>query len=111
MSALAGFLEPGESIEEACAREVKEEAGLTVVRAAYHSSQPWPFPSSLMIGLLAEVSDDDARPDFNELESVRWFTRDEIRTMISDGAYDGVLPAPRLAIARHLLEAWVQAGD
>ena len=64
-----------------------------------------------MIGLLAEVSDDDARPDFNQLESVRWFTRDEIRTMISDGAYDGVLPAPRLAIARHLLEAWVQAGD
>ncbi|KAK0351011.1 hypothetical protein LTR94_026694, partial [Friedmanniomyces endolithicus] len=69
MSALAGFLEPGESIEEACAREVKEEAGLTVTSAVYHSSQPWPFPSQLMIGLIAEVSDDQANPDQTELES------------------------------------------
>lgn len=83
MSALAGFLEPGETIEEACAREVKEEAGLTVVATAYHSSQPWPFPSQLMIGLIAEVSDDQARPDQTELEAVAWLTRAEARAVIA----------------------------
>ena len=65
MSALAGFMEPGEAIEEACAREVMEEAGLTVSDVRYHSSQPWPFPSQLMIGLMAEVSDDQAQPDLS----------------------------------------------
>lgn len=108
MSALAGFLEPGESIEEACAREMKEEAGLNAVRVAYHSSQPWPFPSSLMIGLIAEVDSDDAAPDQTELESVRWLTRDELRQVLaSDAGWDGVLPPPKLAIARTLMEAWV----
>ncbi len=65
MSALAGFLEPGETIEEACAREIEEEAGLTVTAVRYHSSQPWPFPSQLMIGLIAEVvgRERDAGPD------------------------------------------------
>ncbi len=77
MSALAGFLEPGETIEEACAREIEEEAGLTVTAVRYHSSQPWPFPSQLMIGLIAEVDGDDARPDQTELEAVAWLTRDE----------------------------------
>ena len=76
-SALAGFLEPGETIEEACAREVNEEAGLTAVRVRYHSTQPWPYPSSLMIGLICEVADDNAEPDLNELEEVRWFSRAE----------------------------------
>jgi NAD+ diphosphatase len=106
MSALAGYMEPGESIEEACAREVKEESGLTVVRTAYHSSQPWPFPSSLMIGLFAEVADDQATPDQTELEEVRWFTRDEIRRMLADGRWDGISPAPPFAIAHQLLKAW-----
>jgi NAD+ diphosphatase len=109
MSALAGYMEPGESIEEACAREVKEEAGLTVVRAAYHSSQPWPFPSSLMIGLFAEVADDQATPDQTEVEAVRWFTRDEIRRMLAEGRWDGVSPAPPFAIAHQLLKAWAAA--
>lgn len=108
MSALAGFLEPGESIEEACAREVKEESGLTVRAVAYHSSQPWPFPSSLMVGLFAEVTDDHAVPDETELEAVRWFTRTEIRELLSRGEYDGVKPAPRFAIARQLLEVWAK---
>lgn len=113
MSALAGFLEPGESIEEACARELQEEAGLTATRVAYHSSQPWPFPSNLMIGLIAEVSSDDARPDQTELEAVRWFSRDELRKMVADDkvGWDGVLPPPRLAIARTLIEAWIDGFE
>ena len=112
MSALAGFLEPGESIEEACARELMEEAGLTAVRVAYHSSQPWPFPSNLMIGLIAEVSGDDARPDQTELEAVRWFTKDELKKVLaSDEGWDGVKPPPPLAIARTLMEAWVEGFE
>lgn len=107
MSALAGFLEPGESIEEACARELAEEAGLTALRVTYHSSQPWPFPASLMIGLFAEVAEGEARPDQTELEAVRWFTREEARRLLaSPQGWDGVVAPPPYAIARTLLEAW-----
>lgn len=105
MSALAGFLEPGETIEEACAREIKEEAGLTVTAVRYHSSQPWPFPSQLMIGLIAEVSDDDAAPDQSELEEVRWFTRDEAEAVLA-GSH-AVKAPPTFAIAHTLIRAWV----
>jgi NAD+ diphosphatase len=106
MSALAGFLEPGESIEEACARELKEEAGLKARRVTYHSSQPWPWPSNLMIGLIAEVESDDARADESELEEVRWFTRDEAKAMVAGDANAPVAIAPPLAIAHHLIKAW-----
>jgi len=108
-SALAGFLEPGESIEEACAREIKEEAGLTAVSVRYHSTQPWPYPSSLMIGLMAEVSDDQATPDQTELEAVRWFTREETRAMLRNEIPDAKAPGA-MAIAHQLIKTWSEGG-
>nr|WP_314432935.1 NAD(+) diphosphatase [uncultured Brevundimonas sp.] len=109
MSALAGFLEPGESIEEACAREVMEEAGLTVINTAYHSSQPWPFPSQLMIGLIAEVSDNQAQPDQTELEAVAWLTRAEARAVLA-GDHPTIQAPPPFAIAHSLIKAWADEG-
>lgn len=109
MSALAGFLEPGETIEEACAREVAEEAGLEVTAVRYHSSQPWPFPAQLMIGLICEVSHDRAAPDQTELEAVAWLSREDAQAVL-DGRHETVIAPPRIAIARRLLEAWV-AGE
>ena len=108
-SALAGFLEPGESIEEACAREVEEEAGLKAVSVRYHSTQPWPYPSSLMIGLIAEVEDGEATPDQTELEEVRWFTREEARALVKGQLTDARAPGD-LAIAHQLIKAWAQEG-
>ncbi|MDQ8028089.1 MAG: NAD(+) diphosphatase [Brevundimonas sp.] len=110
MSALAGFLEPGESIEEGCAREIAEEAGLTATKVRYHSSQPWPFPSQLMIGLFAEVDSDDARPDQTELEAVAWLTRAEAKACL-DGTHPTIKAPPRIAIARTLIQAWVDGFD
>jgi len=107
-SALAGFLEPGESAEEACARELKEEANLDTLSVAYHSTQPWPYPSSLMIGLIAEVADTEARPDQTELEAVRWFTREEARRLLK-GEIEGAFAPPKLAIAHQLIKAWAEA--
>ena len=110
MSALAGFLEPGETIEEACAREIEEEAGLTVTAVRYHSSQPWPFPSQLMIGLIAEVDSHDARPDQTELESVAWLTRSEAADVLA-GRHPAIKAPPPIAIARTLLQAWVDGFE
>ncbi len=108
-SALAGFLEPGESIEEACARELSEEAGLRTISVRYHSTQPWPYPSSLMIGLIAEVEDDEGTPDQTELSEVRWFTRAEARGLLA-GELEGVFCPPRMAIAHQLIRAWAEEG-
>jgi NAD+ diphosphatase len=104
MSALAGFVEPGESLEEAVARELFEEAGIRTGRVRYVASQPWPFPSSLMIGALAEATSTAIRIDETELEEARWVTRDEVRAALG-GAGPFQAPPP-LAIARTLLETW-----
>jgi NAD+ diphosphatase len=108
-SALAGFLEPGETIEEACARELHEEARLRTSRVRYHSTQPWPYPSSLMIGLIAEVENDDAVADQVELEEVRWFTRTEIKAMLRGELPDAKAPG-LMAIASQLIKAWAEEG-
>jgi NAD+ diphosphatase len=108
-SALAGFLEPGETIEEACARELHEEAGLTATSVRYHSTQPWPYPSSLMIGLIAEVDGDQATPDQTELAEVMWFTRAEARDLL-EGKTEGVMAPGAMAIAHQLIRAWAYEG-
>ncbi len=105
-SALAGFIEPGEAIEEAVARETLEEAGLRVREVRFHSTQPWPFPHSLMIGVLCEVENQDAIIDTHELESARWFTREEADFLIAGKHPDAFCP-PRFAIAHQLLKGWV----
>lgn len=107
MSALAGFIEPGETIEEGCAREILEESGLTVTSVRYHSSQPWPFPSQLMIGLIAEVSNDQAAPDQTELEEVAWLTKSEAADVLA-GLHRSIKAPPPFAIAHTLLKAWVE---
>ena len=104
-SALAGFLEPGESIEEACARELWEEARLKTRSVRYHSTQPWPWPSSLMIGLIAEVENDDAVADQIELDEVRWMTRAETRAMLRGEVANAKAPGA-MAIAHQLIKAW-----
>jgi NAD+ diphosphatase len=108
-SALAGFLEPGESIEEACARELYEEARLRTTRVRYHSTQTWPYPSTLMIGLIAEVENDDAVADQVELEEVRWFTRTQIKALMRGELPDARAPS-LMAIAGQLIKAWSEEG-
>ncbi len=107
-SALAGFLEPGETIEEAVRREVKEEAGIRVGRVAYHSSQAWPFPSSLMIGCHAEALSTAIARDVAELEDCRWFPREEVRLMLADAHPDGLKAPFPMAIAHHLIATFAE---
>jgi len=108
-SALAGFLEPGESIEAAVARELHEEAGIRVADVRYTASQPWPFPSSLMIGCHARALGSDLVIDTTELDDARWFTRSEIEAGLAGGPQAAFQPPPRFAIARTLLEHWLAA--
>jgi NAD+ diphosphatase len=112
-SALAGFVEPGEAIETAVAREVREEAGVEVGAVRFHASQPWPFPASLMLGFRASYAGGEARVGDAELEAVTWFSREEVAAAAGEDAgwqadgRDGLILPPRLAIARHLVEAWL----
>lgn len=106
-SALAGFLEPGESIEEAVAREVLEEAGVTVGKVSYLASQPWPFPSSLMIGCHATALGDELTIDRTELEEADWFTRAEVEAAMRGDENARFVAPPPQAIAHHLLAWWL----
>jgi NAD+ diphosphatase len=108
-SALAGFLEPGESIEAAVTRELHEEAGIRVADVTYVASQPWPFPSSLMIGCHARALDDALTIDRTELDDARWFSREEIAAALAGEPDAAFLPPPRFAIARTLLDHWLTA--
>jgi NAD+ diphosphatase len=113
-SALAGFVEPGESIEDAVAREVHEEAGVRVRDVRYVVSQPWPFPSSLMIGCHAFADDSAVTVDKTELEDARWFTRaqveDAVQAIERDESGQAFRCPPRTAVANHLLRWWVENG-
>ncbi|MET3645699.1 NAD(+) diphosphatase [Phyllobacterium ifriqiyense] len=108
-SCLAGFIEPGETIENAVRRETMEETNLPVGRVLYHASQPWPFPYSLMIGCHAEALSDDYILDTAELEAGRWFSREEVRTMMDRTHPDGLMTPPAGAIAAHLIRSWVES--
>ena len=107
-SCLAGFVEPGETIENAVRRETHEEAGIRIGRVRYHASQPWPFPSSLMIGCHGEALTTEIVPDEVELEDCRWFGRDEVRAMLAETHPDGLKCPPPLAIAHHIISAWAE---
>lgn len=107
-SIIAGFVEPGESLEDAVKREVREEAGIEVSEIHYHSSQPWPFPSSLMLGFMATAATTKFTLIDNELEEARWMTRAQIARELQEGNLK--LP-PGLSISRRLIETWFDAGD
>ena len=108
-SALAGFMDQAETIEEAVAREVMEEAGIKVGNIRYHSSQPWPFPSSLMIGCHADAATTDIRMDKVEMADVSWFLRKEVLLALEGKSEILALPGP-IAIAHHLIKAWATSG-
>jgi len=103
MSVLAGFVEPGETLAAAVAREVHEEVGIRVDEVTYLGDQPWPFPSSLMVGFRAHALTTDLRLQEDEIASARWFSRDELLAAVADGSVH--LPG-RVSIARRLLEHW-----
>jgi len=109
-SCLAGFMEPGETIEEAVRRETHEEAGIACGRVNYFASQPWPFPSSLMIGCHAEALTREIVIDRSELDDARWFEREEVATMLLRSHPEGFSTPPEVAIAYHIIRAWVE-GD
>jgi NAD+ diphosphatase len=108
-SALAGFVEPGETIEEAVARETHEETGVRVTNVRYFASQPWPFPSSLMMGCFADAQDRALTIDRNELADAFWIEKTKLRAMLAGESIDGLRFPPPVAIAHHLLKHWANS--
>jgi NAD+ diphosphatase len=107
-SNIAGFVEPGESLETAVAREVWEETGIRLESINYHSSQPWPFPKSLMLGFTATSTNCSIKQNDGELEDAKWFTREQIK----QGLIDGTLSMPSAySISFHLIEEWFDKGN
>jgi len=110
-SCLAGFVEPGESFEDAVRRETLEEAGIACGRVTYLRSQPWPFPMSLMIGCYTAALSSDIVIDRSELEDVRWFSREECAAMLTRQHPQGLTCPPPVAIAYHIIRGWVERGE
>lgn len=110
-SALAGFVEPGESIEEAVAREIREEAGIDVTNVRYVASQPWPFPGSLMIACVAEAATDALKLDETEIEDAMWVRRDEIKAALAGDPDAPFQAPPPYAIANTLLTRWIEEQE
>lgn len=107
-SCLAGFLEPGETVEEAVRREIREESGVVCGEVAYLASQPWPFPSSLMIGCFARAETRDIVVDAVELEDARWFSRDEVAAMFDKRHAEGFAAPMPMAIAHYIMRTWAE---
>jgi NAD+ diphosphatase len=107
-STIAGFVEPGETLEDAVIREVREETNIELCRVHYHSSQPWPFPSSLMLGFSAQAASSEIRVDEYELENACWFTREELTRKLLANVLR--LPSP-MSISFRLIEDWFDAGS
>ena len=119
-SVVAGFVEPGETLEQAVAREVLEETGVHVRASRYLASQPWPFPGSLMLGFIADADPDEPVVG-DELEAARWFSADEVRAGLAgdwsqadaagEGEHDGIVLSSPISIARQVIRAWLQHHD
>ncbi|MEL8056166.1 MAG: NAD(+) diphosphatase [Pseudomonadota bacterium] len=108
-SALAGFVEPGETIEQAASRELEEEAGIKSdpAKAEYLFCQPWPFPSSMMVGILIEAETTEISVQQDELEAARWVTREEVRQVLA-GTHPEIYAPPGMAVAHHILKVWAE---
>ena len=110
-SALAGFVEPGETVEQAATRELEEEAGIKAdpAKAEYLFCQPWPFPSSLMVGIIVEAETTEISVEQDELEAARWITREEARQVLA-GTHPDIYAPPPMAVAHHILKTWAERG-